>query len=212
MLPKPRLAARQDARGEVAEREISGRSRNNISRVHATIGWPRQLVVWIPQGQEEFQCGPHVPNQLQIPLVASQHRQQVVGATQVHPASTRIMLAIGRTFGPCGEIAGEPGPSFLRWVPTAGLSNSARFMVGQANRGTRQISVEARLASSAKPARGQCAFSAGLIPVPANCFRWVPLAFRQCASARHWQDASGTGDYLREDVRVNTFAVHPKLP
>ena len=53
-----------------------------LFQVLAISGWPRQLVVWVPKGQEGFQARIKTPNVSQNPLVASQHRQQVVGATQ----------------------------------------------------------------------------------------------------------------------------------
>src|SRR5262245_3043288 len=54
----------------------------SLVQVHAQHGWPRQLVVWVPKGQEGPMDGLNPPGDLRMPLVASQHRQQVVGATQ----------------------------------------------------------------------------------------------------------------------------------
>ncbi len=63
-------------------------------------GWPRQLVVWVPKGQE----GPmhwHLPRKR---LVASRHRQPIVGATQITGPLERIQnevmpAVIQRAFG-----------------------------------------------------------------------------------------------------------------
>jgi hypothetical protein len=63
--------------------------RSNIMQVQAITGWPRQLVVWVPKGQEGSFAASTAP---ESPLVASQHPQQVVGATKNYRASLCIML------------------------------------------------------------------------------------------------------------------------
>ncbi len=89
-------------------------------------GWPGQLVVWVTNGQEGLWRRKSLP---QTPLVASQHRQQVVGATQrsiacveirlldafqVPPAWTLVRVhgreyqsMCARCFDGCGDLAGR---------------------------------------------------------------------------------------------------------